>query len=145
MREYPQMKLRMPPELKDLIEKSSKGSGRSMNAEIVHRLEATFMMDEEIEYAATIRPSMSASMARKVSRQNEELGLPSVISDELNNRIMEACVVGKSIAKLDFAETFKNYPVTGDELQQALLLVKAAYENEGYEITINPTDLTAEF
>lgn len=41
-REYPQMRLRMPPELRDKIEKSSQELGRSMNAEIVHRLERSF-------------------------------------------------------------------------------------------------------
>lgn len=36
------MKLRMPPELREKIEASSKEEGRSMNAEIVHRLEESF-------------------------------------------------------------------------------------------------------
>lgn len=41
-REDPQMKIRLPADLKDQIEAASKNSGRSMNAEIVARLEASF-------------------------------------------------------------------------------------------------------
>lgn len=38
----PQYKLRLPQDLKDRIEASSKMSGRSMNAEIVARLQASY-------------------------------------------------------------------------------------------------------
>ena len=38
----PQYKLRLPNELKDRVESAAKESGRSMNAEIVSRLEASF-------------------------------------------------------------------------------------------------------
>lgn len=41
-REDPQMKIRLPADLKDQIETSSKQSGRSMNAEIVARLQESF-------------------------------------------------------------------------------------------------------
>lgn len=38
----PQYKLRLPQQLKDQIESAANTSGRSMNAEIVARLESTF-------------------------------------------------------------------------------------------------------
>ncbi len=41
-REDPQMKIRLPADLKDRIEAASKEAGRSMNAEIVTRLEGSF-------------------------------------------------------------------------------------------------------
>lgn len=41
-REDPQMKIRLPADLKDQIETASKNSGRSMNAEIVARLQDSF-------------------------------------------------------------------------------------------------------
>lgn len=37
-----QHKLRMPPELKQQIQESAKEHNRSMNAEIIHRLEQSF-------------------------------------------------------------------------------------------------------
>lgn len=41
-REDPQMKIRLPAELKERIETASKEAGRSMNSEIVTRLAASF-------------------------------------------------------------------------------------------------------
>lgn len=41
-REDPQMKIRLPADLKDQIEAAAKDSGRSMNAEIVVRLQDSF-------------------------------------------------------------------------------------------------------
>ncbi|MDX1296934.1 MAG: Arc family DNA-binding protein [Pseudomonas sp.] len=38
----PQFKLRMPPELRAQLEQTAKEARRSLNAEIVLRLEATF-------------------------------------------------------------------------------------------------------
>lgn len=45
-REYPQYKLRMPPELKDAINTLAEKNNRSMNAEIVARLEASIDAEE---------------------------------------------------------------------------------------------------
>ncbi|WP_159672380.1 Arc family DNA-binding protein [Andreprevotia sp. IGB-42] len=41
-REDPQYKLRVPPELREQIEHAAKINGRSMNAEVVARLQSTF-------------------------------------------------------------------------------------------------------
>jgi hypothetical protein len=40
-RDDPQMKLRLPAELKARVEESANAAGRSLNAEIVYRLEAS--------------------------------------------------------------------------------------------------------
>lgn len=42
-REDPQMKLRLPPELKARVEEAARAAGRSINAEIVQRLQASFV------------------------------------------------------------------------------------------------------
>lgn len=39
------MKVRLPADLKDLVEKSAVSNGRSMNAEIVARLQSSFDKD----------------------------------------------------------------------------------------------------
>lgn len=41
-REHPQFKLRMPPALRALVEQTAKQANRSLNAEIVTRLQASF-------------------------------------------------------------------------------------------------------
>lgn len=45
-REDPQMKIRLPADLKEQIEAASKNSGRSMNAEIVARLQHSFSLPD---------------------------------------------------------------------------------------------------
>lgn len=50
-REDPQMKIRLPADLKDRIEALAKQAGRSMNAEIVTRLQQT--LPESLQSAAT--------------------------------------------------------------------------------------------
>lgn len=42
-REDPQFRIRLPAELKEKIEDSAKGNNRSLNAEIVFRLDASFL------------------------------------------------------------------------------------------------------
>lgn len=46
-REDPQMKLRLPEALRERISASSASNKRSMNAEIVARLEGSFKMEDE--------------------------------------------------------------------------------------------------
>ncbi|MBO6508277.1 MAG: Arc family DNA-binding protein [Roseibium sp.] len=46
-REDPQLKLRLPEELKNRIASAAKKSGRSMNAEIVSRLETSIGFEDE--------------------------------------------------------------------------------------------------
>lgn len=67
-REDPQLRIRLPVELKEKIEDSAKANNRSMNAEIVQRLDGSFMAevsDDEV---------ISAEEAIKiVSKARDEL------------------------------------------------------------------------
>ncbi|MBJ8938574.1 Arc family DNA-binding protein [Citrobacter koseri] len=50
-REDPQLRIRLPVELKEKIDDAAKSNNRSMNAEIVQRLDASFlneMLDDEV-------------------------------------------------------------------------------------------------
>lgn len=53
-RDYPQYKLRMSPELKDTIDKLAVKNNRSMNAEIVARLEASIAEEEKPQKAMNV-------------------------------------------------------------------------------------------
>ncbi|MEL4013319.1 Arc family DNA-binding protein [Dryocola clanedunensis] len=56
-REDPQLRIRLPIELKEKIEEVSKSNARSMNAEIVQRLEASFLgeiAEDEVLSAETV-------------------------------------------------------------------------------------------
>jgi len=55
-REDPQMKIRMPEALKARIEQAAEAAGRSMNSEIVARLQATFDETVVTTVEARVRP-----------------------------------------------------------------------------------------
>jgi predicted HicB family RNase H-like nuclease len=57
--EAPQLKIRLPPELKGRIEASAKLSGRSINSEIVSRLRSTYADDETQDVATLLRAALS--------------------------------------------------------------------------------------
>lgn len=48
VRDYPQMKIRIPPELKDALEQSASASNRTMNAEIISRLQESITADDGV-------------------------------------------------------------------------------------------------
>ncbi|MCP1274814.1 Arc family DNA-binding protein [Gluconobacter albidus] len=58
-RDDPMMRFRAPKDLKSKIEESASQNGRSLNAEIVHRLEASFAASEGIPLEQAV-PVLSA-------------------------------------------------------------------------------------
>lgn len=49
--EDPMMRIRIPPELKAQVEEAARAANRSMNAEIIHRLEVSFAPPKPVAYA----------------------------------------------------------------------------------------------
>lgn len=72
------MRLRMPPELRDQIEEAAKSNNRSMNAEIVSRLEQSFspsQVDVAVNKAANqVATHMSEIFTASLARMAKELG-----------------------------------------------------------------------
>ncbi len=53
-RDDPQLKLRLPQQLKDKVDQAAKDSGRSINAELVQRIEQSFLSTSDNERDALI-------------------------------------------------------------------------------------------
>lgn len=98
-REHQQMRVRLPPELKDSLEQMAKKNGRSMNAEIVYRLQRTF--DEEA--APTDSTPRQYQRKQKYTIQSD---MPDEAMQELMVRIQE--VWDKYKAKQDLASNTKD-------------------------------------
>jgi tRNA 2-selenouridine synthase SelU len=66
----PQYKLRIPQDLKDRIEQAAKLSGRSMNAEIVKRLQGSYQTDAQGQASAAslqcAEPSATYSLSKGI-------------------------------------------------------------------------------
>lgn len=72
-RDYPQYKLRMSPELKDTVEELAKKNNRSMNAEIVARLERSIAQDESSsECNDSINVQLSSEWFKKTGLTADE-------------------------------------------------------------------------
>lgn len=83
----PQYKLRLPQDLKDRIEQSSKMSGRSMNAEIVSRLQASY------RGPAAADPAMGCS--EPAGQYQVKLGVEAVQRIEQRLDRIEQAVTGR--------------------------------------------------
>lgn len=115
-REDPQMKLRMPADLKACIEEAAEAAGRSMNAEIVARLQASFQAppagtpseaweDQARQLMQARRAAASAGVALvNALAELKRLGCP----DELCATWQEAALAGAmqaiSMLPTDLAE-----------------------------------------
>lgn len=78
-RNDPQMNLRFPAELKGQIEEAAKSNGRSMNAEIVARLEASFTAKLEQKYV------VADELENMLNKQG--IQLLKEVADLINQRI----------------------------------------------------------
>lgn len=67
-RDDPQMKLRLPADLRDRIADAAAANGRSMNAEIIQRLEGTFTQ------ATLDRTNLTEEQRRSLGRLESALG-----------------------------------------------------------------------
>lgn len=72
-RDDPQFKLRLPPELRDRIEQAAKESKRSINAEIVSRLELSFSHGEDFAKYASKLDEASIEIIRRTTVIFKEL------------------------------------------------------------------------
>lgn len=66
-RDDPQFKLRLPIELRDRIEQAAKESKRSLNAEMVARLEMSFAQDQGMEVFSGKLDEASVELLRRTS------------------------------------------------------------------------------
>lgn len=83
-REDPQLRIRLPVELKEKIEESAKSNGRSMNAEIVQRLESSIL--SEISHDKLISAQDAIQIAISAKDHLSKIILERTFS-EINKKI----------------------------------------------------------
>lgn len=106
-REHQQMRVRLPPELRDSLEQMAKKNGRSMNAEIVYRLQRTFEEDAElvessvkvlegmhIDRAALMMPPGTILTPHEIDRKDSRYN-----SDSLSEQLREMRELLESISQ----------------------------------------------
>ncbi|MDA8483659.1 Arc family DNA-binding protein [Pseudomonas resinovorans] len=133
-REDPQFKLRMPPELRAQAEQAAKIAGRSLNSELVTRIEASFISDSASE---SLMPAKKARELALMARAR--------IPDELRRRAIEAIDravrLGHSEAIVSLDDLHLESGIPDDELDELLANFVCDLEQAGY--TAKRDDATA--
>jgi plasmid stability protein len=100
--------LRMPADLREKLEVEAAKAGRSMNAELVHRLQQSFFMLEQHEemnqrqmeaLTITIRYETLRSVAKRTATQEKEFQEIARQRDKFFHQIVDVPVQAKSKAK----------------------------------------------
>ncbi len=116
----------MPQALRDQAEQAAKSANRSLNAELVARLEASFL--------STAEPTelLSAQRARELSSTARD-GIPDEIRKRTLRAINRAVELGQSAVVVDF----KDLKLSGmgvEIVEQLTRKINAELTNAGYEI-----------
>ncbi|ENU4100415.1 Arc family DNA-binding protein [Pseudomonas aeruginosa] len=126
-REDPQFKLRMTPELRAQAEQAAKASGRSLNAELVARLESSFIAENATDRLITAERARELAMMAR-----------SAIPDEIRKRAVEsiyrAVRLGHSEAIASLSDLNLDGGIPDSELEELMTGVIQELESAGYKI-----------
>lgn len=138
-REDPQFKLRMPPELRLQAEQAAKAAGRSINAELVARIESSFLNSSPQE---TLIPAKRAKelalMARTV--------IPSEIRKRVIMAIQRAVSLGHTEAYANLTDLSLEVGISDEDLDNLINPVIEELKKAGYNAKLDDiTTLAIEF
>jgi hypothetical protein len=108
-REDPQMKLRLPQEMKDHITKAAQDNGRSVNAEIVARLQISVEADKMQWSHENLRMDVLKTLeeATKESQYQARVMKWMVEQQQAANRLLEHIASTDGHLKPDFMEALR--------------------------------------
>ncbi|EMJ8372956.1 Arc family DNA-binding protein [Pseudomonas aeruginosa] len=133
-REDPQFKLRMPLPLRRQAEQAAKAAGRSLNAELVARLEASFLSESPSEEL------LPAKRARELALMARN-GIPDEVRRRTIEAITRAVKLGRSEAMANLNDLHLDSGIPDSELDELLKGVMTEFKDAGYKI--NWDDITA--
>ncbi|MCE4073609.1 MULTISPECIES: Arc family DNA-binding protein [Pseudomonas] len=129
-RDDPQFKLRMPAELRARAEQAANASGRSLNGELVARLEASFLPINAPETLIT------ASKARELAAM-ARAGIPEEIRRRTLIAINRAVTLGHSSASVDLKDLKLDGGVGDEELEDLFKGLSKELTEAGYKVEID--------
>jgi hypothetical protein len=125
-REDPQFKLRMPPELRTQAEQAAKAAGRSLNAELVARIEASFISDSESERLLPAKRARELSLMARAE-------IPNEIRRRAISAIGRAIRLGHSEAIASLEDLNLEFGIPENELDDLTSKVIEELEKSGYK------------
>lgn len=125
-REDSQFKLRMPADLRETIENAAKEANRSLNAEIVSRLELSAIKESP---RAELMPAKKARQVASIARQS----IPGTIKDRILQGLNLAVSRGHATAGINFKDLELESLPEGQTLE-LIDSFSAWLENAGYVV-----------
>ncbi|WP_296275362.1 Arc family DNA-binding protein [Pseudomonas sp. UBA7530] len=133
-REDPQFKLRMPQELRAQAEQAAKSSGRSLNAELVARIQSSFVADSSsIGLLPAKRAKELALMARAA--------IPEQIKKRAIEAISRAIKMGHSEALVGLEDFQLDVGMSDEEFENLISKATGELKDAGYKVEVE--DVTA--
>ena len=126
-REHPQFKLRMPANLRDQADQAARAAGRSLNAELVARLEASFLA------SASTETLISASRARELASM-ARAALPEEIRRRVLKSINRAIELGHSSLSVDLRDLRLDEGLDEKELDGVFSVLDKELLSAGYKV-----------
>lgn len=124
----------MPSKLRDQAEQAAKASGRSLNAELVARIESSFLGENASEgLIPAARAKELALMARS--------GLPGEVRRRAIEAIARAVKLGHSEAMVKVSDLNLDFGITDGELEELFREVLDELKQAGYHVKWD--DITA--
>lgn len=123
-----QFKVRLGEDLHAAIRQAAEKSNRSVNAEIVHRLEMSFQKNQSVTSTSLVNASKALELSELARQQ-----LPSTILDVVIAGINHAISLGHSSAWIDIYD-FKLDNLEQEEYDAVIEPVKKVLEEAGYSI-----------
>lgn len=126
-REDPQFKLRMPADLRMMAEQAAKAAGRSLNAELVSRLETSFLALSEPEKL------MPAEKARELAALARS-GIPEQIRRRVLREITKSVGLGHSSTSVDLRDLKLDGGLNDEEIEELTSEITQELVGAGYTI-----------
>lgn len=126
-REDPQFKLRMPISLREQAELSARASGRSLNAELVARLEASFLGGDA---SGNLIPAARAKELALMARSE----LPSEVRRRAIESIARAVRLGHREAVVGLTDLHLDFGISDAELEDLFKDVLDELKQAGYNV-----------
>lgn len=133
-REDPQFKLRMPVELRAQAEQAARSAGRSLNSELVARIESSFLGENSVDSL------MGASRARELAIMARKR-IPDQIRNRAIDAISKAVKLGHSEALVQLDDLKLDSGIPDKDLDDLLAHVIDELQSAGYNVKWD--DITA--
>lgn len=125
-REHPQLRVRIPPELKDALEAQANAFGRTLTAEIVNRLEASLRREEML---TDLIPAERAKELSKITREQ----LPQLIVGRAISSINHSISMGQTNNWVDLSDLELEH-LTDEQFEEVMQPIQQRLAEAGYTI-----------